>query len=139
MNLHFEGLELECTALGPVTSAQPYEDWITCQVHVRVLNFAGSFQWQVMAGEIATLATDLEAANRRIGKPTVVRFFPAEPNVGREFAFNELGQIAGKYRFRGERTGFEPELAGRFAADQTYVASIVAELQSILAEARTAV
>src|SRR5947199_10004313 len=90
----------------------------------------------VMASELASLAADLEAAHRRIGEPMVVRFSPAEPNVGLEFAFNELGQIAGQYRFRGEGTGFEPELAGRFGADHTYLPEIVAQLRSLLAEAR---
>ena len=139
MKLQFEGLALECTARGPIVSDQAYEDWITCDVRVRVPNFSGSFTWQVMASELASLAVDLESASRHIGQSLVVRFSPAEPNVTLEFAFNELGQIAGQYRFRGEETGFEPELAGSFGADQSYLPGIIGELRSLLSEAGAAV
>ena len=139
MKLHFEGLELECTVLRPIASDQPYEAWMTCEVRVRVPNFSGSFRWQVMAGELASLADDLENASHHVGQPWVVRFSPAEPNVMLEFAFNEPGQIAGRYQFRGEETGLEPKLSGSFGADQSYLPGMLGELRSLLSEAGAAV
>lgn len=134
MKIRFEGLEFECSPIGRVGPHEPDDDWIPCTVRVRVPNFEGSFRWDAAAGEIASFASELEVANRELGNRKVVKFSAIEPNVTLEFTFNEVGQIDGRYEFRGEVTGFEPRLTGHFSSDQTFVHEIVERFRSLLHE-----
>jgi hypothetical protein len=138
MKIHFEGLEFECVPIGSVIAHGSYDDWIPCKVRVRVPHFEGSFRWDALAGEIASFIEELENANQSLGERKIVRFAAIESNVTLEFTFNEKGQIEGEYRFRGESSGFEPQLAGRFSADQTFVSQVVNGFRSLVVEARAA-
>jgi hypothetical protein len=119
-------------------AAEPYEDWVTCEVSAEVPGFGASLTWDVTVLELRDLATNIETIHAKFPKTSGLTFEGIEPNVALSFKVEPTGQINGSYALRNIDAPGAACLTGEFQADQSYLPDLARTLQRFVKEVTTA-
>jgi len=125
-----ERVELTVLSYERQASGEYYDDnWLACQVRVRVGAFTGKFGASLLTFELAKLLADLKRLHSDLqGKVT---FKPLEEQLVVAFSCDSLGHIQMDGSAMDE-AGVGHELKFRMSFDQTYLAQSLQQLEEVL-------
>jgi len=112
-------------------AGMPYRDWLKCDVRVSVPSFSGSVEWDVMPGELRTLADQLQRLYDAFPTRGSVAFQPTEPKVTLSFEITRTGAVAGRYEIRNEFVAGDV-LAGAFQIEQSVLPRLVNDIRAFV-------
>jgi hypothetical protein len=109
------------------------EEWMSCQVRIRVPGFEANYACNVQRPELELLRAELARLSRSVGNADASADWSAmEMGISLRFKLNRLGQIKGGYELRSRSDG--PSLSGDFEADQTHLGHWLSELDQVLGQ-----
>ena len=119
-------------------AAEPYEDWITCEVSAEVPGFGSRLTWDVTAWELRNLAKDIETLHATFPKTSDLTFEGLEPNLALSFKIGPTGQINGSYTLSNIDAPGRARLIVEFHAVQIYLPDLALALQRFVNEVTAA-
>jgi hypothetical protein len=109
------------------------EGWLWTRAQMDVPGFRGAYDFQLEQGNLELFRSQLARAVEPKNWPCQAQLSSTDPGVDLVLQVARSGQVAGEYRFCNYKDG-GATLAGSFAVDQTFLPSLLAQVERSLAE-----
>lgn len=131
MRIAAQGLTLE---LSPV-NALDSEDWCRVRVVAQAPPFQGEQVVYLMGANLVHFLNCARAMYNNVGTPAEAVLSCPEPGLELVLSMTSLGGIIGAYKIQGEFVeGGAPTLSGGFQMDQSYLPSMIRDLEDLLSQ-----
>jgi hypothetical protein len=109
------------------------EGWMWCNAIINAPSFRGDLNFQMLWLDLDSFRTQLSASLAEANWPCEVRLASTDPGIDVLFRVERTGQVVGTYQFGGLGT-HRPMLSGAFEMDQTYLGTLLAQVERELAD-----
>jgi hypothetical protein len=126
VELHTEGL-----AFCVMFTLPDDEGWMYCNAIVNAPGFRGDLDCYLQRTDLELFRSQLAHAVETSHWPCEARLCGLEPGIDVSFRVERTGQIVGGYRFQSRGVG-EATLCGSFGMDQTFLPSLLQQVEEVL-------
>jgi hypothetical protein len=102
-----------------------------CNAIVNAPGFRGDLDCYLQRADLELFRSQLAYAVQAAHWPCEARLCGLEPGIDVSFRVERTGQVAGGYRFQSRGVG-EATLCGSFRMDQTYLPSLLQQVEEVL-------